>query len=298
MDAAVTNMSVKGVIIRPPVEAHSVLIGVTEGCTWNKCRFCSVYKVQDYRVRSKDEIFHDIELWAQKLGWIGKIFLAGGNALSAPTDLLLEVINQIKQQFPVKHISCYAKNHDLLKKTPVELKQLRDAGLETLYMGLESGSKLVLKVMNKGTTPRMMIKAVKKAMDAGFCLSVYIILGLGGKEYSEIHAKETAAVLNEMNPPIFRFRTLNLFPGAPLYDEWKSGKFQRLTPFETLLEQYNILKQIELHVTSEVFNDHISNYEIFEGKLPEDLPGMLKLLEQRLKNPMNKKLRPKWLNHM
>jgi len=271
----------------------------TEGCSWNHCRFCSVYKeIQDYRVRSKEEIFQDIELWADKHGWIGNIFLAGGNALSAPTDLLLEIIDRLKHRFPVKHISCYAKNHDLLKKSPDELKQLREAGLETLYMGLESGSKLVLKLMKKGTTPRMMIKAAKKAIEAGFRLSLYIILGLGGKEYSEIHAKETAAVLDEINPPIFRFRTLNLFPGAPLYDEWKSGKFQRLTPFETLLEQYNILKRIESNVTSEVFNDHISNYENFEGKLPEDLPGMLKILEYRLKDPMTKKLQPKWLNHM
>jgi radical SAM superfamily enzyme YgiQ (UPF0313 family) len=292
-------MAVKGVIIRPPVEAHSVLIGVTEGCIWNKCRFCSVYKgVQDYRVRSKEEIFNDIELWAQNYGWNGKIFLAGGNALSAPTDLLIEVIDRIKQRFPVEHISCYAKNHDLLKKTSDELKQLREAGLETLYMGLESGSKLVLEVMRKGATPRMMIKAAKKAMDAGFRLSVYIILGLGGKEHSEIHANETAAVLNEMNPTIIRFRTLNLFPGAPLYKDWKEGKFQRLTPYETLFELYNILKQIKPHVKSEVFNDHISNYENFEGKLPEDLPSMLKILEHRLKDPMTKKLQPKWLNQM
>jgi len=292
-------MAVKGVIIRPPVEAHSVLIGVTEGCIWNNCRFCSVYKgVQHYRVRSKEEIFNDIELWAQNYGWNGKIFLAGGNALSAPTELLIEVIDRIKQKFPVTHISCYAKNHDLLKKTPEELKQLRDAGLCTLYMGLETGSKLVLEVMRKGATPRMMIKAAKKAMAAGFRLSVYIILGLGGKEHSKIHANETAAVLNEMNPTIIRFRTLNLFPGAPLYDEWKSGKFQRLTPYETLLEQEFILKQIKPYVTSEIFNDHISNYENFEGKLPEDLPGMLKILEHRLKDPMTKKLRPKWLNQM
>ena len=292
-------MSIKGVIIRPPVEAHSVLIGVTEGCTWNNCRFCSVYKgVQNYRVRSKEEIFTDIELWAQNYGWNGKIFLAGGNALSAPTDLLIEVIDRIRQRFPVKHISCYAKNHDLLKKTLEELKQLREAGLETLYMGLESGSDIVLKFMKKGTTARMMIKASKKAIEAGFRLSLYVILGLGGKEHSEIHANETAIVLNNINPTVLRFRTLNLFPGAPLYEEWKSGKFQRLTPYETLLEQYNILKRIESNVTSEVFNDHISNYENFEGKLPEDLPGMLKLLEQRLKDPQTKKLRPKWLNHM
>ncbi len=292
-------MAGKGIIIRPPVEAHSVLIGVTEGCSWNRCRFCCVYKgVQDYRIRSLDEIFNDIELWADNYDWLDKVFLAGGNALSAPTKLLLKVIDRIKQRFQVKQISCYAKNHDLLKKTPEELNQLREAGLSILYFGLESGSKLMLKLMKKGATPGMMIKAAKKAMDAGFKLSVYIILGLGGKEHSDIHANETAAVINEMNPTMLRFRTLNLFPGAPLYDEWKSGKFQRLTPFETILEQYNILKRIDSNVTSEVFNDHTSNYENFEGKLPEDLPGMLKLLEQRLKDPQTKKIRPKWLNHM
>jgi radical SAM superfamily enzyme YgiQ (UPF0313 family) len=211
----------------------------------------------------------------------------------------LDVIDRLKHTLTnVSHISCYAKNHDLLKKTPEELKQLRAAGLEILYMGLESGSDVVLKLMKKGATARVMIKAAKKAMNASFRLSLYVILGLGGKEYSEIHANETAAVLNKINPTIFRFRTLNLFPGAPLYDDWKAGKFQRLTPYETLLEQYNMLRQIEPHVTSEVFNDHISNYENFEGELPEDLPRMLKLLERRLKDPMTEKIRPKWLNQM
>ena len=225
--------------------------------------------------------------------------MAGGNSLSAPTELLLEVIDQVKQKFPnVKHISTYSKNHDLLKKTPEELKQLHEAGLITLYMGLESGSRYILKIMKKGTTPEMMVKAAKKGIEAGLRVSVYIILGLGGKKYTEEHANGTADCLNKMNPTIFRFRTLNLFPGAPLYDDWKQGKFQRLSPYELILEEYNIFKQIKPHLTSEVFNDHISNYEDFEGKLPDDLNGMLKILEKRLKDPMTRRLPQKYLVHM
>ncbi|MCP4761303.1 MAG: radical SAM protein, partial [archaeon] len=154
------------IIIRPPVEAYSVLIPVTGGCSWNRCRFCGVYKgIQDYEVRALEDVIESIDFhWAMNPDskWV---FLAGGNATSAPTDFLVEIIKYIKKRFNwVERVSCYSKCLDILKKDDDELKQLAEAGLDIVYMGLESGSKTVLKKMFKGTTDKQIIEVGKRLL--------------------------------------------------------------------------------------------------------------------------------------
>jgi len=273
------------IIIRPPVEADSVLIAVTEGCPWNKCHFCGIYKrIQDFRIRRVEEVLADIRKAKSYYGDATNVFLAGGNATCATTDMLLTILKQLYKTFPgLRHVSAYAKNHDLLKKSLEELKALREAGLKTIYMGLESGSARILREMRKGAAPNAMIRASKKAMATGLCLSLYVILGLGGQDFSEEHALETARVLNTIDPDVIRFRTLNIMPNAPLVERIKNGEFKLLAPIDLLREQRMIIANLEVH--SEIRNDHISNYEYFEGKLPEDKTAMLKLLDMRINDP-------------
>ncbi|MHA1144459.1 MAG: B12-binding domain-containing radical SAM protein [Candidatus Helarchaeota archaeon] len=295
------------IIIRPPVEANSLLVGVTEGCWWNQCRFCGVYInqltgeiIQKYRIRPIERVFKELEILKQRYGdFISTLFMAGGEALSAPTDHLLKILHKINELFPhLKRISCYAKNLDILRKSDEELRQLHEAGLTICYMGLESGSRRILKMMKKGTTPENMIKAGKKLMKAGIQLSVYIILGLGGVEYSEEHAIETANVLNQMNPTIFRFRTLNIMPTSELWKDIQEGKFEIVSPYGILKEQLTIFKHLNDSVTSYVFNDHVSNYDSFEAKLPDEREFIIRYLEARLRDPATKRLRHKGLLHM
>ena len=287
---------IKFPIIRPPVEAYSILIGVTEGCWWNNCRFCGVYKnwnsdppqlIQAYKVRPIETVFKELEILREYYGeFKNTIFLGGGSTMSAPTDYLVKIINKIKELWPhMKRISSYAKNLDILRKSDEELKQLQEAGLTICYMGLESGSKKILKMMKKGTTPENMIKAAKKLMNVGIKISVYIILGLGGVELSEEHAIETAKVLNEMNPTIFRFRTLNLIPTAPLWNDWQEGRFEVVQPWGIVKELLTIFENLSDDVTSYVFNDHVSNYETFEAQLPDEKEEIIKYLTSRLKDP-------------
>jgi len=209
------------IVIRPPVEAYSVLIPVTGGCSWNKCRFCGTYKgvygvTQDYAIRSLEDVKKDIDKFAKNNYHGFPVFLAGGNPSSAPTDYLIEIIKYVRVKLRnVPRVSCYAKSLDILRKTDEELKVLANAGLDIVYMGLESGSNTILRSMKKGTNAESMIKAGKKILNAGIKLSLYIILGLGSHKYSEEHVKETARVLTEINPTIFRFRTLNILKGTP-----------------------------------------------------------------------------------
>ena len=293
------------IVIRPPVEAYSVLIAVTGGCSWNRCRFCGTYKgiygtTQDYAIRPLEAVLRDIDRYAEKNYHGFPVFLAGGNPTSAPTDYLVKIIEYIRLRLRnVPRISCYAKSLDIIRKSDEELKNLSKAGLDIVYMGLESGSSEILRIMKKGTNAETMIKAGKKILNAGIQLSLYILLGLGGKELSSKHASETARVLTEINPTIFRFRTLNILPDTPLWEDWKSGKFQLLSPVECIREERDIIKNLGDNVTSQVFNDHVSNYVGIESSnIKEDKEAFLNALDTLINDPKIQQLPRKNLTRM
>jgi len=293
------------IVIRPPVEAGSVLIAVTGGCNWNRCRFCGTYKgiygiTQEYAIRPLEDVLKDIDLYAEKNYHGYPVFLAGGNPTSAPTDYLVKIIKYVRIKMKnVTRVSCYAKALDILRKSDEELKQLEEAGLDIVYMGLESGSSKILRIMKKGTNAESMSKAGKKLLNSGIKLSLYIMLGLGGKNFSEEHVKGTARVLTEINPTIFRFRTLNILPNTPLWDEWKRGDFELLSPVECLIEERDIIANLGENVTSQVFNDHVSNYcSIETSNIKTDRGAFIKTLDLYIKNPKIKSLPRKNLTQM
>lgn len=293
------------IVIRPPVEAYSVLIPVTGGCAWNKCKFCGTYKgvygvTQDYAIRSLEDVKKDIDKYAESNYHGFPVFLAGGSPTSAPTDYLVDIVKYVRVKLRnVPRISCYAKSLDILRKSDDELKALANAGLDIVYMGLESGSNTILRIMKKGTNAESMIKAGKRILNAGIMLSLYIILGLGSYKYSEEHVRETARVLTEINPTIFRFRTLNILPGTPLWDEWKSGDFKLLSPVENLKEEREIIAKLGENVTSQVFNDHVSNYCAIESSnIQEDREKFIITLDSYINNPKMQNLQRKNLTRM
>lgn len=287
-----TKIPPEQIVIRPPVEAYSVLIPVTGGCSWNKCRFCGTYKgvygvTQDYAIRNVEDVKKDIDKFAERNYHGFPVFLAGGNPTSAPTEFLVEIIKYVRVKLRnVQRVSCYAKALDILRKSEEELQKLADAGLDIVYMGLESGSSKILRIMKKGTNAESIIKAGKMILNSGIKLSLYIILGLGSHQYSEEHVKETARVLTEINPTIFRFRTLNILPGTPLWDDWKAGEFELLSPVENLKEERDIIANLGDTVTSQVFNDHVSNYcELESGNIKEDKEMFIKVLDSLINDP-------------
>ncbi|MFX0028715.1 MAG: radical SAM protein [Candidatus Hermodarchaeota archaeon] len=293
------------IIIRPPVEAYSLLIAVTGGCSWNKCKFCGTYKgmygtTQDYAIRPLEDVKKDIDQ-AAKYNYHGfPVFLAGGNPTSAPTDYLVEIIKYVRMTLRnVQRVSCYAKALDILRKSDEELEKLAKSGLDIVYMGLESGSNTILRLMKKGTNAESFIKAGRRLLKAGIKLSLYIILGLGGHKYSEEHIKETARVLTEINPTIFRFRTLNISPSTPLWEDLQSGEFTLLSPVENLIEEREIIANLGENVTSQVFNDHISNYCSIESpNIKVDREMFIKTLDSYIEDPRIKKMPRKNLTRM
>jgi coproporphyrinogen III oxidase-like Fe-S oxidoreductase len=214
-------------------------------------------------------------------------FLADSNAVIVKTDGLVEIIAHLRESFPsIERITSYARAKTILKKDAADLRRLRDAGLNRLHLGLESGDDEVLARVKKGATSAEMTAAGRRAMDAGFELSEYVMPGLGGWESTEQHAVNTAAVLNATNPDFVRVRPLMLTPGTPLYDEWRRGEFSPMTPLEMLDELRRMVERLEIN--GNICFDHVWNFPIFrqdwEGyPLPEEKEHLLALMDEALR---------------
>ncbi|MCX8064555.1 MAG: radical SAM protein [Candidatus Hydrogenedentes bacterium] len=219
------------------------------------------------------------------------VFLQDANSLVLPTEKLLVILRKIKEEFPtVKRITSYARSQTIYKKSLSELMSLREAGLNRLHIGLESGSDNVLKFMCKGVTKQQHIEAGNKVMEAGIELSEYYMPGLGGKNLREEHALESADAINKINPTFIRLRTLAIPQNTPLYEEWKKGNFEKCSEDEVVEEILMFIENLD-GIYSILKSDHILNLlpEV-EGKLPEDKQKMIKVLETYLSLPEEEKL--------
>ena len=221
----------------------------------------------------------------------GNVFIQDANSLIMPTSDLVEVLRYLKEKIPgVRRITSYARSSTLSRKTLEEIKELKEAGLTRIHIGLESGSDNVLKFVKKGTTAAKHIDAGVKVKEAGITLSEYVMPGLDGKRWWEEHALETARVLNEINPDFIRLRSLRIPPTAPLYQDFVSGRFEPLSDDEVVREIRLFIKSLE-GITSTLTSDHIINLlEEVEGTFPQDKEKMLSVIDRYLNLPEREKL--------
>lgn len=290
-------MQYEGIVYRPPSEAKSLILQLTVGCSHNKCIFCDMYRDKNFRVRSWEDFKEDIAEAKRYYPEAERIFLADGNVLCIDGGLLIQVLEELYRQFPyLSRVAAYAGPKDLLDKSDEELLRIRKAGLEILYLGVETGSDRLLKFINKGVSAHEMIEAGRKAKKTGFTLSVTVISGIGGTENWEMHARETAQVLNAIDPEYLGLLTLMLRPNTPLERLVEKGKFHILSPEEVMMETMLLLQ--ELHLTNCVFrSNHISNYLPLAGTLSKDKERLLQQIENAMKK--NGKLyRPEFLRHL
>ncbi|MDY6864983.1 MAG: radical SAM protein [Halobacteriota archaeon] len=271
-------MKFEGVVHRPPPEFGSVTVQATVGCPYNKCAFCGTFKGTKFRIRPVSEICEDIgELKGSEFEGL---FLSDGNSIAMDTDDLLKILSYAYEVMPnLKSVSSNASAKQILKKGACDLKELKDAGLGKIYMGLETGDENILKEMNKGVTTSETIEASKLVKDSGIELSQTIIIGLGGRSNSKRHAQATASILNEINPNQLRLHTLTPIEETELSNRILSGEFEELTPEGTLMEMAELIAALD--VDSEIIS-HRSNYITFKGRLPEDKTEITRLIEYTL----------------
>ncbi len=275
-------MHYEGNIIRPPSEAYSILLQATVGCSHNKCTFCGAYKWGRFKIKSDDIIMQDIAFAAESCKNQDRLFLCDGDALIIPQKRLINILVEIEKQLPwVKRIGTYANSKSLRMKTPDELKELKEHGLGIAYMGLETGDDITLKTVNKGADSTRMIEMGKKARNAGIKLSITVLLGLGGRERSTMHASETGRVLSAIDPEYVGALSLMLIPGTPLYQDYESGKFPILEPFEVLQELKTMIYHTNL--SNGLFHaNHASNYLPIRAELPKDKEATISLIDEAL----------------
>lgn len=227
-------------VIRPPSEANSILVRVTRNCPWNQCVFCPAYKGTKFSRRTVDEIKKDIDEMAKEYGnysFVQSVFLQDADSLVLPTSDLLEILRYVKQKFPgIKRVTSYARARTLKRKTVEELKELKEAGLNRIHVGMESGSETVLKLIKKGLTHKDIVEGGRRVMEAGISLSEYIMPGIGGKTLSDEHARETARLLNLVQPDFIRVRTFAMHPESPMQKMVGEGAFVHMTDEEIVAE--------------------------------------------------------------
>lgn len=266
-------------VYRPPGEWRSFLVQATIGCSHNGCTFCGMYKGKRFRIRPMDDIIGDIREAAAFYNQYEKVFLCDGDAIVLKTEDLLEIIGEIKKDFPhCRLISTYAGPRSTLSKTPEELKILHEAGLGRAYLGIETGMESLLKSTNKGVTRAQMLEAGLRLRNAGIDLWGIILIGLGGKPLSMENARETAKIINEMQPNHLSAMNYTPVEGTKLGNQALRGEFQVLSAKESLMETAELIRNLEvsgMHFTS----DHASNYLPLKGTLNEDREKLLRLID-------------------
>ena len=254
-----------------------------------------MYRSKEYSERPWEEIKMEFDMAAKQMPDTKKIFLADGDALNLQTDYMVKIVKYLYEKFPnLERISCYAMPMNLLKKTPEELKKMHKAGLDMLYLGIESGSDIILKKVTKGATSQTIIRACRKAIDTGYVLSCMVILGLGGKTYTKEHIRGTAEVLSAVSPHYSAALTLIIEPGVKDEFMTKFGEpFVPITDSEAIDELENLVANINAKNEIIFRANHGSNAYTVKGTFPQDKDSMLEKISWMKKHP--EVIRPKGL---
>ena len=279
--------------IRPPSESNSLLIRVTRGCHWNKCYFCGLYKSMRFSMRPIEDIISDIEAQsAQHTGQSFKsCFLQDGDALVLKTDYLLKILDALHHYFPtLESVTTYARADSITRKSLSELKVLREHGLNHLYCGMETGSDRVLQLINKGFDSNTVIQSGCLAKEADMILSEFILLGIGGKEFSGENARKTADALNIIQPDFIRVHATGFKPESMMWQLIQDGTISLQSEEEIVVEQKLFLQQLH-EMDSYYVNEHIVNLLLeIRGNLRTEKQEMLSTIDRFLTLPPDERL--------
>lgn len=313
--------------IRPPSEANSLLLQVTQGCTWNKCKFCVVYRGSQFHMLQPEKVKQNIDNMAyfrdligaftmdsgrldrdglyQQLekmtqdelqcfymvyNWLshgGKsVFLQDGNSIALKPEKLADILFYLREKFPqIDRITTYGRAETLSRWSVDQLKLLRQSGLDRIHTGFESGSDKVLAMINKGLTSQQEIEGGLKVKEAGMELSVYFMPGIGGEEFSDENAEETARVVNAISPDFVRLRTFVLKYDSEMYEMLKKGEFTECTDIQKLAEIRKLIAGIT-QPNVNIVSDHIVNLiGALNGRIGSDKELMLAQADRVLMLP-------------
>lgn len=297
--------------IRPPSEADSLLLRLTRNCPWNRCTFCSVYKKRKFSLRPVEDIIRDIdtiheftsELQQGRLpatndlnqeekyafqvarNWVSagmtSVFLQDADSLVLKPEQTIRILGHIRKLFPtVERITSYGRSHTIARISDADLGEMADAGLNRIHIGMETAADRILDMVYKGAGKDIHIKAGIKTKGAGIELSEYVLTGIGGEEFWQEHAIETADAMNQINPDFIRFRTLHILDSLNLFENSEEFTWQRPTDLTIAQEVLLFIDRLN-KITSSVKSDHMYNlFQEIDGTLPQDKERLKGVLQE------------------
>jgi len=271
-------------VFRPPSEGRSLILQVTNGCSWNNCTFCEMYTApqKKFAPKAEDKVLEEIKRCGDQLVQTRRVFLGDGDAMALSFRRLKTILEAIKQHLPtVTRVSTYCLPRNLKNKTVDELKLLRELGLSLIYIGAESGDNTVLSKINKGETYESTRDAILKAKEAGIKSSVMIINGMGGKEYSKQHAINSAKLVNATQPDYLATLVLFFSGEKDKVERGFDGQFTPLNTVELCEEMRVFIENTDLDKS--IFrSDHVSNHLVLKGVLGRDKLAMLEEIDDAI----------------
>jgi len=287
-------------VFRPPSEWKSLILQVTNGCSWNKCTFCDMYTSENKKFKPKklDQLEQELIQVASSGITTRRVFLADGDAMMLPFNRLKDILLLIKKYIPtVSRVSSYCLPRNLHNKTVEQLAELKHLGLKLMYVGCESGDDEVLELVEKGETFDSSLAALNKIKQAGMKSSVMILNGLGGPNLSKQHAINSAKLMNAAQPNYLSTLVVSFPLGeqrfAARFNQRQQTPFRQLTQAELFEEMATLLNELELKQT--IFrSDHASNYLVLKGILGDDKEKLLAQVNEAIEQPTNVNLREEW----
>ena len=283
-------------VFRPPSEANSLILQVTNGCSWNNCTFCEMYTApqKKFRPKAQQEIEAEIQRCSTTLTGIRRIFLADGDAMALSFKRLKDILLSIRQYMPdVSRVSAYCLPRNLKNKSVDELAELYHLGLKLLYVGAESGDNTVLEKISKGETFDSTRDALLKVSASGIKTSMMVINGMGGTQYSEQHAIYSAKLANETQPDYLATLVLYFNGSKKRVEQGFDGQFQELNQHQLFTEMEIFLDTLTLEKT--IFrSDHASNYLVLKGILNRDKAKLLQQVRGALSDNPSVSLRSEY----
>lgn len=273
-------MHYTGPVIRPPHEANSILLEVTTGCTHNSCRFCTFYHDTPYRIAPKKQVERDLQEAQFHHPNARRIYAVGGDPFTLRTAKLLDLAELIRSYFPTINIGMYARVDSMYNKSVDDLKALKAAGINDLVIGIESGDDAVLSFMDKGYESTDILRECQKLEEAGISYRVIFLGGLAGAGQGERNARNTAAVLNQLNPTHMYMTSVAVQRESLLYQDVTAGDFVQASEYERIEETLLLIKLLKNPIV--LLGQSVTNPVNFIATLPQDRAELIKMLEQTL----------------
>lgn len=275
-------MNYEGQICRPPMERASFMLPVEVGCSYNRCRFCTLFKHLKFRELPMSDVEAELQRVKNLGGHPKRIFLGDGNPFGLSTEHLLDILKLIHSYFPdCREINMDATVTNISEKSDEELRRLHEEGIQELYLGIESGMDELLRYMKKDHTVEEAYEQIARLKQAGLIYNAHLMLGLAGAGRGLENAERTAEFINRTGPKRIINFTIFHHESAPLYRDVEAGIFVPSGELENLLEERKLLKLLQVPIESyDGFHDHIEVRT--RGRLPEDRSRMLAHLEDAI----------------